>query len=64
VLHPNRTVTEREMEDLLWQYPERFLNEPLNQFRRQPCAPVGRADLIFRGVQTTPTISIFYSVGI
>jgi hypothetical protein len=40
-------VTEREMEDLLWQHPEKFLNEPLKQFERQPASAVGRADLVF-----------------
>jgi len=40
-------MTEREMEDLLWEYPDRFLNEPLKQFRRQPSSPVGRPDLVF-----------------
>lgn len=36
-----------EKEDLLWNHPEKFLNEPLTQFRRQPSSAVGRADLIF-----------------
>lgn len=40
-------MTEREMEDLLWEHPEKFLNEPLKQFQRQPASGVGRADLIF-----------------
>src|SRR5438046_482920 len=40
-------MTEREMEDLLWEHPEKFLNEPLKQFQRQPASSVGRADLIF-----------------
>ena len=40
-------MTEREMEHLLWNYPERFLGEPLKQFRRQPSTEVGRPDLIF-----------------
>ena len=40
-------MTEREMEDLLWEHPEKFLNEPLEQFQRQPSSAVGRADLIF-----------------
>jgi hypothetical protein len=35
------------MEDLLWDHPEKFLNEPLKQFQRQPASAVGRADLIF-----------------
>jgi hypothetical protein len=40
-------MIEREMEDLLWEHPERFLNEPLRQFERQSASTVGRADLIF-----------------
>lgn len=40
-------MTEREMEDLLWEHPDKFLNEPLKQFQRQPTSAVGRADLIF-----------------
>lgn len=40
-------MTEKEMEDLLWDYPEKFLNEPLTQFQRQAQTRVGRADLIF-----------------
>lgn len=40
-------MTEREMEDLLWDHSEKFLNEPLKQFQRQPSSSVGRADLIF-----------------
>lgn len=40
-------MTEREMEDLLWTYPDKFLNEQLEQFQRQPSSNVGRADLIF-----------------
>ena len=40
-------MTEREMEDLVWEHPEKFLNEPLKKFRRQPASSVGRADLIF-----------------
>jgi Endonuclease NucS len=41
-------MLEREMEDLLWSHPEKFLNEPLTQFRRQPISQVGRADLVFK----------------
>ncbi len=41
-------MTERDMEELLWGYPEKLLNEPLEQFRRQPSSQVGRADLIFK----------------
>ena len=40
-------MTEREMEDLVWEHPEKFLNEQLKQFERQPASAVGRADLIF-----------------
>src|SRR5579871_3111886 len=40
-------MTEREMEDLLWNHPDKFLNERLKQFRRQPQSYVGRADLVF-----------------
>ncbi len=40
-------MTEREMEDLLWEHPEKFLNEPLKKFQRQPASGVGRADLVF-----------------
>src|ERR1700742_1785805 len=41
-------MTEDDMEELLWRYPEKLLNEPLEQFRRQPSSQVGRADLIFK----------------
>ena len=40
-------MTERDMENLLWQYPEKFFNEPLKRFVRQPTTRVGRADLVF-----------------
>lgn len=40
-------MTEKEMEDLLWDHPEKLLNERLKQFRRQPRSQVGRADLVF-----------------
>lgn len=40
-------MTEREMEDRLWNHPEKFLNESLKQFLRQPRSQVGRADLVF-----------------
>ena len=40
-------MTEKEMEDLLWNHPDKFLSEPLKQFRRQPQSRVGRADLVF-----------------
>jgi len=36
------------MEELLWNHPEKLLNEALVPFRRQPCSQVGRADLIFK----------------
>jgi hypothetical protein len=42
-----RLMTEREMEDLLWDYPEKFLNEALRKFERQLASAVGRADVIF-----------------
>lgn len=35
------------MEELLWRHSDKFLNEPLTQFRRQPRSSVGRADLVF-----------------
>jgi hypothetical protein len=41
-------VLERDMEELLWNHPEKLLNEPLVAFRRQPSSQVGRADLIFK----------------
>jgi hypothetical protein len=40
-------MTEHEMEDLLWEHSEKFLNEPLTQHRRQLRSSVGRSDLIF-----------------
>ena len=40
-------MTEREMEDLLWHYPEALLHESLKQFRRQLRSQVGIADLVF-----------------
>jgi len=40
-------MTEHEMEDLIWEHPEKFLNESLKKFERQPASAVGRADLIF-----------------
>src|SRR5439155_4260788 len=42
-----RTMVEREMQELLWRYPERFLNEPLKQFAWETSSNVGRADLVF-----------------
>lgn len=41
-------MTEHDMEELLWKYPDKFLHEPLEPFRRQPSSQVGRADLIFK----------------
>jgi hypothetical protein len=41
-------MTERDMEELMWKCPEKFLNEPLEPFRKQPSSQVGRADLIFK----------------
>lgn len=38
---------EKEMQELLWQYPERFLNEPLKQVGWESSSPVGRSDLVF-----------------
>jgi hypothetical protein len=40
-------MIEREMQELLWRYPERFLNEPLQQFAWEVSSAVGRADLVF-----------------
>jgi hypothetical protein len=40
-------MVEREMQELLWRYPERFLNEPLKQFAWETSSDVGRADLVF-----------------
>lgn len=40
-------MTEREMEDLLWHYPQDLLREPLRQHLRQPVFSTGRADLVF-----------------
>jgi len=40
-------MTEKEMEDLLWNYPDRFFREKLTPFRRQPSSTIGRADLVF-----------------
>lgn len=41
-------MTERDMEELLWKFPDKLLNEPLEPFRRQPTSQVGRADLMFK----------------
>jgi len=40
-------MVEREMEDLLWDHPEKFLGEELTRFERQSGSGVGRSDLIF-----------------
>ena len=40
-------MLERDMEDLLWMYPDKLLEPLLKQFRRQPRSAVGRADLVF-----------------
>jgi hypothetical protein len=40
-------MVEREMQELLWQHPERFLNEPLKQVAWEASSDVGRADLVF-----------------
>jgi hypothetical protein len=41
-------MTEREMQELLWRYPERLLNEPLKPYAWETSSPVvGRADLVF-----------------
>jgi len=40
-------MNEKEMEDLLWEHPEKFLAEPLKQLERQERGPVGRCDLSF-----------------
>jgi hypothetical protein len=41
-------MVEKEMQELLWRYPERFLNEPLEPFLRETSSDVGRADLVFK----------------
>ncbi|MFC1783585.1 endonuclease NucS domain-containing protein [Planctomycetota bacterium] len=40
-------MIEKEMEDLLWFYPDNIFREKLTPFRRQPSSEVGRADLVF-----------------
>jgi hypothetical protein len=40
-------MVEREMQELLWQHPERFFNEPLKQIAWEAASEVGRADLVF-----------------
>ncbi len=41
-------MTEREMQELLWNHPDKLLNEPLAKFRWEPQSQVGRADLVFK----------------
>jgi hypothetical protein len=40
-------MVEREMQELLWQHPERLLNESLTKFAWETSSAVGRADLVF-----------------
>lgn len=40
-------MIEKEMQELLWRHPERFLNEPLKQFAWETSSDIGRADLVF-----------------
>lgn len=40
-------MIEKEMEDLLWNHPQKFLGEQLTQFKRQLSSDIGRSDLIF-----------------
>jgi hypothetical protein len=40
-------MVEREMQELLWRYPERFLHEPMKQIAWEASSDVGRADLVF-----------------
>jgi hypothetical protein len=44
-------MTEREMEDLLWAYPQLFFQEPLRRHKRQSSSSVSRADLVFVDLQ-------------
>jgi len=44
-------MTEREMEDLLWDYPQVFFPEPLKQYKRKSSSSVSRADLVFVDAQ-------------
>ncbi len=39
-------MTEREMEDLLWEHAELLLKEPLKPYQRQQSSGVSRADLV------------------
>lgn len=40
-------MIERDMQELIWRYPDRLLNEPLKQFAWETSSEVGRADLVF-----------------
>lgn len=40
-------MTEREMEEIIWNYPDKCLNESLTQFSRQQRSSIGRSDLVF-----------------
>jgi Endonuclease NucS C-terminal domain len=40
-------MVEREMQELIWEHAERFLNEPLKQFAWEASSKIGRADLVF-----------------
>lgn len=40
-------MTEREMQELLWNHSEQFFDEPLKQFAWETSSNVGRADLVF-----------------
>lgn len=40
-------MVEREMQELLWQHPDRCLNEPMKQVAWEASSDVGRADLVF-----------------
>lgn len=41
-------MVEREMQELIWEHPERFFNEPFKQFAWETSSSeVGRADLVF-----------------
>jgi len=44
-------MVEREMQELLWRYPDRLLNEPLKQVAWEESSSVGRADLVFEDRQ-------------
>lgn len=43
-----KSMTEKEMEDLLWDYCDEFFEQALVKFKRQPSSVVGRADLVFQ----------------